>query len=75
MNLKELNNCIINKTNLYINDRAIKILQIFDIFNICEVAYIDNKEKAIIDIMGITRKKQKNKFISLHRLGGIDNWK
>jgi GMP synthase PP-ATPase subunit len=73
MNLKELNNCIINKTNLYINDRAIKILQIFDIFNICEVAYIDNKEKAIIDIMGITRKKQKNKFISLHRLGGIDN--
>ncbi len=73
MNLKELNNCIINKTNLYINDRAIKILQIFDIFNICEVVYIDNKEKAIIDIMGITRKKQKNKFISLHRLGGIDN--
>lgn len=70
MNLKELYDCIENKTNLYINDRAIKILQIFEIFNICEVAYIDSKEKRIIDIMGITREKEKNKFICLHRLGG-----
>ena len=73
MNLEELNDCLINRSNLYINDRAIKILQIFDIFNICEVVYIDNKEKAIIDIMGIARKKQRDKFICLHRLGGIDS--
>ena len=67
MNLKNLNNCMKNKINLYINDKRIQILETFDMFDICEVVYLDNKEKEIVDIMGITEKQQHNKFISLSR--------
>lgn len=71
MKLKELYYCIENKTNLYIDDKPIKILQIFDIFNICEILYLEDNKKRIIDVMGITDKKQNNKFINLNRLGGL----
>lgn len=70
MNLKELYDCMKNKTKIYINDREIKILRIFDIFKICEIMYLDNKEQKVVDLMGITIKKQDNKFISLHRFKG-----
>lgn len=70
MNLKELYSCIRNKTNLYINNRKIKIVRIFDLFDICEIIYLDNGEKEIVDIMGISMKKQINKFISLYRFRG-----
>lgn len=70
MNLRELNNCIKNKVNLYINDRKIQIIEMFDIFNICEIMYLDSKEKEIVDFMSITRKQQYNVFISLHRFRG-----
>lgn len=74
MDLQILRKCINEKITLYINDREIKILEIFDLFHICEIIYIDTNEKKVVDILGITRKKIRNNYISLHRFrGGISN--
>jgi hypothetical protein len=67
MNLNMLRKYMNEKITLYINNREIKILEIFDLFQVCEIIYIDTNEKTIVDILGITRKKIYNNYISLHR--------
>ncbi|MFG6318580.1 MAG: hypothetical protein K1W33_01765 [Clostridia bacterium] len=74
MDLNILKEYMNEKIKLYINDREIQILEIFDLFHICEIIYIDTDEKTVVDILGITRKKVYNNYISLHRFkGGISN--
>lgn len=72
MNLELLNECIKKQIDLYINDEKIKILEIYDMFDICEIKYLSNEKTTIVDILGITKYKQNNKFISLHRIKGVN---
>ena len=74
MNLNILKKCMNEKLRLYINDREIQILEIFDLFHICEIIYIDTGEKTVVDILGVTREKIYNNYISLYRFkGGISS--
>ncbi len=72
MKMSSLKKCIENGEYLYINEKKIKILEIYEIFNLCEIIYLDDYEIEIIDVMAISNEKKYNKFISLHRFKEVN---
>lgn len=74
MDLNILKKCMNEKIKLYINNREIQILEIFELFHICEIIYIDTNERTAVDILEITKEKIYNNYISLYRFkGGISS--
>ena len=70
MNIVELQVGNEMKIPLYVNERKIQVLEIYNNFNICEIVYEDNQKIEIIDIMGISKKPKNHHLISLHRFKG-----
>ncbi len=64
-NIKENINA---KKELYINDRKIKIVEYFELFDLCSIIYEDTKEQKMVDKMEIANVKKNNKFIAVNLL-------
>lgn len=59
----------VNKgSNLYINNRKIKIIEIFELFDLCRIIYEDTNEQNMVDKIEISDKKINNQFITINYL-------
>ena len=54
--------------NLYINNRKIRIIEIFELFDLCRIIYEDTKEQDMVDKIEISDKKINNQFITINYL-------
>ncbi len=61
-NIKESAN---TKKELYINNRKIKIVEYFELFDLCGILYEDTNEQEMVDKMEILDVKKDNKFIAI----------
>lgn len=56
----------VSKRNLYINKRKIKVIETFELFDLCKVIYEDTQEEAVIDKLGISDEKINSEFIAIN---------
>ena len=54
--------------NLYINNRKIRIIEIFELFDLCRIIYEDTKVQDMVDKIEISDKKINNQFITINYL-------
>ncbi|HAT4309300.1 TPA: hypothetical protein I9080_003153 [Clostridium perfringens] len=69
MNSKELKILIKNNQPIYFEDHIVRIVEFFDIFNIAEIIF-ENQKKIIVDISLLSDKKLKNKESSINIFTG-----
>lgn len=65
----EIKQIIANKyENYFIQDNSIKIVKVYENFNICEVIYNKTGLRTFVDVYEINKEKRNEKYISFHRL-------
>ncbi|MBI5997482.1 hypothetical protein [Clostridium perfringens] len=69
MNSKELKILIKNNQPIYFEDNIVRVVEFFDIFNIAEIIF-ENQKKIIVDISLLSDKKLKNKESSINIFTG-----
>lgn len=68
MNIKDLINYDISNTTFWFNTERIKITRMYEIFNLCEIEFIDIERKDIVDTISISIFPNYEVAISIHRL-------
>lgn len=68
MDFRNIKKNINTKKELYINDRRIRIVEYFELFDLCSIIYEDTKEQEMVDKMEIVDLKKNNKFIAVNLL-------
>lgn len=68
MDFRNIKENINTKKELYINDRRIRIVEYFELFDLCSIIYEDTKEQEMVDKMEIVDVKKNNKFIAVNLL-------
>lgn len=68
MDFRNIKENINKKKELYINDRRIRIVEYFELFDLCSIIYEDTKEQEMVDKMEIVDVKKNNKFIAVNLL-------
>lgn len=50
MNIIQIKECIKSKRQLYIYEKKIEILNMYELFNICEIRYIESRIIKVVNI-------------------------
>lgn len=59
--------------NYFIQNNSIKIIKIYEFFNICEVVYSENNLKTFVDTSEIKEVCEIENCIAIHRMKGAVN--
>lgn len=65
MDFRNIKESVNIKKELYINSRKIKIVEYFELFDLCSILYEDTNEQEVVDKMEILDVKKDNKFIAI----------
>ncbi len=70
MDFRNIKESVNTKKELYINNRKIKIVEYFELFDLCSILYEDTNEQEMVDKMEILDVKKDNKFIAIDLFHG-----
>lgn len=70
MDFRNIKESVNTKKDLYINNRKIKIVEYFELFDLCSILYEDTNEQEMVDKMEILDVKKDNKFIAIDLFHG-----
>lgn len=66
MDFRNIKESIKSKKDLYINNRKVKIIDCFELFDLCNICYEDTNEQEMVDKMEIFDSKKDNEFIAIN---------
>jgi hypothetical protein len=65
----DLKQSLINNSPLYYGNKQIRIMKIYEVFNLIDVVYEDEKDVFTIDLMSINKQPNQDVYINLNEMG------
>lgn len=70
MRILDLKQSLIDNSPLYYGNRQIKIIKIYDVFNLIDVIFDEDEEDIFtIDLMSIIRQPNQDIYININEMG------